>query len=366
MTRTTWEARYYGGRVAERESVTVTVAPTGLRLDRADGSTLWWPYHEIRQTEGSMPGEPVRLERGEDPVEALVLDDPGVLDAIRQLAPAEVAGHFKGFWGRLDWRRFAALVAAVLAFGAGLYLWGIPLLADRLAAKVPVSWEEELGRSARDQILTVTGRCTDSLLLSTVERLVEQLAIVTPSPYQFRTVISASDQVNAFAAPGGYMVVNRGLIRRTARPEELAGVLAHEMQHVLRRHGTRAILRQIPTKLVLAALAGDVVGASQAAQALGTLGNLRYQRGDEEQADELGVALLHDAGVDATGMANFFATLQREAGDMPRGLAYLSTHPRTEARIERTRQLAAATIGSRPLLPGVRWEEVRQRCGGAR
>jgi predicted Zn-dependent protease len=309
-----------------------------------------------------MPGEQVRFERGEDPVEALVLHDPGVLDAIRELAPAEAAGRFRGFRTRLDWRRVAALVAAVVAFGTGLYLWGIPLLADRLAAKVPVSWEEELGRSARDQMLAVAGRCTDSLLLSTVERLVGQLAVATSSPYTFRTVVSAGDQVNAFAAPGGYIVLNRGLIRRTARPEELAGVLAHEMQHVLRRHGTRAILRQVPTRLVLAALAGDAAGASQAAQALGTLGNLRYQRGDEEEADVLGIALLNDAGADATGMADFFATLERQAGDVPRGLGYLSTHPRTAERIERTRQLAAQAGGARPLLPEVRWEVVRERC----
>ena len=77
--RRTWDGSYFDGRSSQRHRVTITVMPTGLQVVREDGSTLWWPYDQIRQTQGSYAGEQVRLEKGGDLPEALVVTDGGPL-----------------------------------------------------------------------------------------------------------------------------------------------------------------------------------------------------------------------------------------------------------------------------------------------
>jgi Zn-dependent protease with chaperone function len=364
--RTSFAAFYYAGLTPEREAVTVVVSPGGLRVDRADGSSLWWPYDELRLAPGFQRGEPVRLERGQPTGEAIVVADPGVLTAVGDVAP-NVAHRFPDAArrrGRL-WR-VVALATAALAMGVTAYLWGIPRLADRVAARVPVPWEEQLGRAVAGELAAGARDCADPALTAAVTHIVTRLAAAAPeSPYTFRVRVVDSDVFNAFAAPGGFIVVNRGLLARTGRPEELAGVLAHEMQHVLLRHGTKAVLREIPTSLLLSGATGDWGGLGRGVQALGTLGGLRYQRSDEAAADREGTRLLARAGVDPEGMIAFFGTLGREAGDLPSGLEYFSTHPRTARRIADLRQLRA-TVASRsePLLPGTRWTAIAHGCVG--
>lgn len=367
--RTTWSGQYYGGETATREDVSITVSPAGLRVDRADGSSLWWRYDELTQTQGFHRGEPVRLERGDGLTGgALVVADSAFLAAIHALAP-EAAGRFQSPATRARrLLRIAAAGAAAVLVAAALYLWAIPRLADRVAARVPVSWEEQLGASVVDQLTAGASRCESPEVTAAVQAIVDRLAEAAPgAPYRFRVTVINRDLINAFAAPGGFVVVNRGLLKKTARPEELAGVLAHEMEHVLLKHGTKAILREVPTRLLLAAMAGDASGLRHATGALGTLGVLRYQRRDEDAADRQGMALLQRAGVDPQGMIAMFRTLQREAADAPEGLSYLSSHPQTAVRIARLSDEAAAWSGtSRPLLPETHWSDIAAACSKTR
>lgn len=368
MMQTTWPGRYYDGRTAAAEEVTLEPSPTGLRIERAGGSTLWWPWNEVWQTQGSHRGDPVRLERGGEPAEAVVADDQGLLDAIHEIAPEEGRRfHYPARRSRnILFVTVGALVA--LAVGGVLYVWGIPRLAARVAARVPVSWEEQLGQQVRDQLATGAARCEDSLVLGAVDEIVSRLGSALPERrYRFRVTVVNTDVINAFAAPGGYVVVQRGLLAHTARPEELAGVLAHEMEHVALRHGTQAILREVPVRLVLGAASGDMSGLGGVAGTLSTLGVLRYQRGDEDAADREGLRLLRRARVDPRGMVSFFETLRRESGDVPRGLDYFTTHPRTGERIARLQRLAQQdSVPTVPFRSAERWGEIARGCGPGR
>jgi predicted Zn-dependent protease len=202
--------------------------------------------------------------------------------------------------------------------------------------------------------------------LQAIQEIVAVLAsTVTTSPYTFHVVVLDTPSINALAAPGGYVVVFRGLLERTETAEELAGVLAHEFQHVLRRHATRALLRHASTGILLAALSGDASGAmTYGLEGARVLAELRYSRQDEEEADREGYRMLTAAGVDPAGMIRFFETLQKAPGGAPALPSYLSTHPSTEGRIERLHSLGAPP---RPaagrLLPGLDWRDVRAICG---
>jgi predicted Zn-dependent protease len=364
--QTTWAGHYLSGRTAEREPAVVTVTPTGLRIDPADeaagGATRWWPYDELRQTQGFYPGEHVRLERGTEAPEALVVVDRAFLDALGDVAP-DATRALRRSAGRKPWRRIALLAAAALTVGGTVYLWILPAAADAVARRVPPAWERELGDAVTSRLLHGAPVCDDPALTGALNDMVARLsAAAAPHPYEFRLTVVDDSLINAFAAPGGHIVFFRGLITRAARPEEVAGVLAHEMQHVLGRHGTRSILREIPLRVFLGTIGGDMIGARDAAQAIGTLGALRYSRGDEEEADREGLRLLVAARLDPQGMIAFFDTLAASARDLPRGLTYLSTHPATGERRARLAALAAELSGPVERLGPPNWTSIKSRC----
>jgi len=338
---TVWEGSYFDGRVAQREPVTVEVTPASLWILRADGGRREWPYAEIRQTQGARAGDPVRLERGPDPPEVLVLADPAVLAAIREAVPQLRSRFANPAWRVLRGRLALAGSAAVLAIVAVAYFWGIPLLAARVAARVPVEWEERLGRSLVAQLAPDGLRCDDPERQWAVQQIVDRLvAAGPPVPYTFRIAIVDDSMVNALAAPGGYIVVYRGLLQETQTPEELAGVLAHEIQHVVQRHGTQAVLEEVPLRLVVAAVTGDAGRAGRALGVAATLGRLRYRRRDEAAADRAGMRMLQEARIAPDGMIRFFTRLDEQSKDVPALVAYLSTHPRNAARIAALERLA--------------------------
>jgi predicted Zn-dependent protease len=181
-------------------------------------------------------------------------------------------------------------------------------------------------------------------------------------------MIVNNPSVNALAAPGGYVVIFRGLLERTQSAEELAGVLAHEFQHILLRHSTQALLRSASTGLLLAAITGDMTGLmAYGLEGARVLGELRYSRLNEEEADRAGFQMLVDAGVDTAGIIALFEKLTTERSKAITLPPYLSTHPNAEQRIERLRSFdsRAQPVTTR-LLPGVAWREVRSICEATR
>jgi predicted Zn-dependent protease len=159
------------------------------------------------------------------------------------------------------------------------------------------------------------------------------------SRYKYRWYVSDDKEVNAYALPGGIVVVNKGMIEAASSAEELAGVLAHEVQHVEQRHTLQQLIHAAGWAAVLAVALGDVSAIT--AIVLHQLGNLRNSRKLESQADTEGMKALARAGIPLEGMATLFRKLQKEqerrGGEGP---ALLSSHPATEERIADLEQLA--------------------------
>jgi len=363
--RTDWEGYYLDGQTAARHRATIRLMPDRLQITTDAGATLWWPYGEIRQTQGFYAGEQVRLERGGETPEVLLVPDAAFLTDLHRIAP-KLARRFHDPTRR-RMRARLTLLAALGAIGVAtvLYLWGIPALAALVASRVPVSWEERLGQAVVEHLAPPEKRCADPTRGRLIDDIVATLTAPLPRPpYTFRVMVVNNSAVNAFAAPGGYIVIFRGLLERTRTAEELAGVLAHELQHILQRHATRALLQHASTGLLIAALAGDASGAMtyglESARALGTL---RYSRRNEEEADAEGMRMLLAAGVDPAGMIAFFEVLRKQGGETPGLLTYLSTHPSPAGRIETLKALAAqAPRAPVRLLPDYDWRDITQIC----
>jgi len=363
-SQTSWQGPYFDGRTTARRPVTIVLAPSGIELHIADGTRAFWPYGDITQTQGSYANEPVRLERGSPIPEAVVVEDPAFLHALQHFA-RENERQFAGP------RHRASLVSLVVLAGAasivlivGMFLWGIPALAELVTPLIPTSWETALGDSVVQQLAPADRRCADDRLRDSVDGIVARLAAARPdSPYRFHITVVDGPVFNAFAAPGGQIVVFRKMLQSAERPEDLAGVLAHEMQHVYRRHAMKALVRDLSIAAIVGAVFGDITGIGALSVAAGrTLTTLHYSRETETEADREGLHLLQAARIDPAGMVRFFETLKKQTGGaaLP---AYLSTHPNTDERIAEMKALAAAmSVNAEPLLADVRWDEVRKLC----
>jgi Zn-dependent protease with chaperone function len=205
-----------------------------------------------------------------------------------------------------------------------------------------------------------------------VQRLGQQLAAHAPGekwPYTFHVV--NQKEINAFALPGGPVFVNVGTIQAADNEAELAGVMAHEISHVVQRHGTRAASKQMAAQLPLAIL-GGVMGQgalSQMAQmGLGFgIGSyfLKNSRTAESEADLLGTDIMYDTGFNPRAMADFFTKLQQEGG--ARGPQFFSDHPDPGNRA----QSVAKEVATLPRKTSYRsdsaeFRDVRQRVSGMR
>jgi len=363
--RTDWLGVYLDGRTAARHPATIRLMREGIEITTEAPGTRFWPYRELRQTQGFYTGEEARLERGGDLAEVLLIADIAFLESLHEASP-HLGSRFHDPGGRrprLYWTILAA--AAAIAITTAVYLWTIPALAALLAPRVPVAWEQSVGRSAVEFLAPPEKRCADARVGAAMAEMVRRLTASGPRPpYELRVYVVNLPVVNALAVPGGHVVIFRGLLQRTTTPEELTGVLAHELQHVLRRHATRAVIQDVSTGLLLMALTGDVTGPlAYGLQTARTLGDLRYSRRAEDEADTEGMKMLLAARVDPTGMIAFFETIQKEEGDRAKLLTYLSSHPLAADRIARLKAMAAAGRGTPdPLLPQENWPELAKRC----
>lgn len=363
--QTDWEGHYLDGQTAARQRVSIRLMRLGLHVTTERGATLWWPYEEIRQTQGFYSGEQVRLERGGEFSEALLVSDTSFLTQLHQIAP-ELATRFHKPAHRRRRARLV-LIAALASMGvlAVLYLWGIPALAAFVASRVPVSWEERLGRSIVTHLVPPAMRCTDKTRTRVIDEIITVLTAPLPtSPFTIRVIVVNDSTINAFAVPGGYIVLYRGLLEKTQTAEELAGVLAHELQHIFKHHVTQALIQHVSTGLLLAAITGDTSRATAyGLESARLLGILRYSRQSEEEADAAGMRMLLESGIDPKGMIAFYELLTKSTSETSSILKYLSTHPSTGDRIKKLKSLVEQSQPkSVKLLKGYDWSNIKKIC----
>ncbi len=355
-----WNGRYFDGQTTNPYNVCVTISNTGLEIAKADGTAFHWYFHELRQSQGTYTGEQVRLEKNS---EMLIVEDRAFLQAIHEIAPGRTVFHNPRF------RRYRTTLTglsavAIIAIGLAIFFFGIPMLTDLVVVYLPVSWEEKLGAQVVLLFVPEETRIDEPNCQKAIERMASLLMETEPSsPYRLQIILKRDPLINAFAAPGGYIVIHDSLIKKTRAPEELAAVLAHEIQHVLQRHSMRAILRELSIGAIFSALSGDAGGLHHALEIVRTLGGLRFSRQDEAEADQKGMQMLQRAKIDPKGMVTFFETLKKELGDIPHFLSYVSTHPRTEERIDRLKQMVAQSdCESVALLPDIDWSDIQKIC----
>jgi predicted Zn-dependent protease len=236
----------------------------------------------------------------------------------------------------------SALIAltALIAISWVVTLSWKPLIAT-CANLIPLSWEKKLGEAVFFGVKNQTSIISDEALTAELSRFVAPLTqAVGARGRDLQFYIARSENLNAFALPGGKIVVNSAAILGAARPEELYGVLAHEISHITLRHTARQIISvfgvYMTVDLILGNIVGTVAAVSQGASYLLQQG---FSREQEREADLQGLRYLFEANIDPNGLIEFFNRLEHGKktdgvlSDIDKSLSFLSTHPASSERI---------------------------------
>ncbi len=370
-----YPARYYDGRTARQHVVMTEISREGITiLEASDGSAhgetdlpgtrelQFWSARQIEFRNGPRGQKTARLGRTGS-LERLVIDDENAIAALQELM-AVVRPHRRA--SRKTIGRLIGWSAASVASLALLVFVVIPLTAQQLAAVTPHAFKLEVGQIGLEQATRLFGAgesggaayCTGSAGLKALERMTERLTRHAPGTPKVSTYVINSRIENAFALPGNLIGVTSGLLAAAPRDIEIAGILAHELGHVVHDHAMASLYRNTSFMLLMFAVFGDV-GLS------GTLPFLvlatSYSRDAEGEADEFALSLLKRANISPLGLADFFKRAVRSHGQSHQGLGFLSTHPASEDRLARI--LAAGSEGDTRLLAKAEWNDLKQVCG---
>ncbi len=264
--------------------------------------------------------------------------------------------------GRDRWRTIGIIATtSVIVLVAG-FLVAIPYMLAAMIDFVPIEVDRRIGDSAYESEGAALGAPVhDPTIDAFVAAVLARLQPHSADPrHELRPVVVANADINAFALPGGRIVIFTGLLAAAENESEVAGVLAHEIAHVTQRHGLGNAAHNVGAWVVLGWLFGDAGTLGDVATQLGLLtASNAYSRDQEAEADEEGVRTLVAASIDPHGLSRFFRTMQRQEGADAEVLEWLSTHPDTDSRIAHVEELARgfASGSARPL--GVDYAAVR-------
>lgn len=338
------EATLFDGKSATGTIVLPALNGRFLTLyDREGGILAEWTLDRLVRTNLDAPDDEAVFRHGTGP-ERLSLPDGLLLWQLRE------AGARTG-----RTRRWTAQIWASVLLGILAALAVAALLADQIPALavpfVPPRLERGWSSAIQATLAGTAARCRGQAGQAALDRLVGRLAKAASLPRTPSAAVLNSELVNAFTLPDGRILVLRGLIDRAGNPDELAGVLAHELGHAKHRDPTREMLRRLALDMLARSLGwgGDIAGEMTA---------LSYSRRAEAAADASAMETLSAAGLHTGGLAGFFTHINTATGADPLP-AFLSDHPSTAARAASLR----GTPGGETALDPAAWSALRGICG---
>jgi Zn-dependent protease with chaperone function len=365
---------FFDGATTARQNVTVELAPDALVVRAADGTVrAEWRYDELETMSG--PADVLRLGRaGDSGLARLEINDPQLAAAIDDRSlPVDRSG-------RSERRMRAKVIFWSLAATASLLLVaivGVPHIASQLTPLIPYSVERRLGAAINTQARAGldTGHAGTAFECgngpkeqggrAAFDKLMGELITAAALPIPLVVVVVRKPDSNAITLPGGHIYVFQGLIDAAQTPDELAGVIAHELGHVAHRDGTRTVLQGAGLSLMFGMLLGDFFGGGAVVFAAKTILQTSYSRDVEASADGYGVALMGKLGGDQRALGTI---LSRIAGSTHPGPRILLDHPETAERvatIEAMARAAPASAPARALLTRSEWAALKTICSGS-
>ncbi|MEM8579424.1 MAG: M48 family metallopeptidase [Pseudomonadota bacterium] len=371
--------RFYDGEGGLRLDVEVEVdrAAGTLILRHADlpDGAQYWPLGAMRALKDQARADQMVLTLAD--MEAV---DAGLITTARlSITGRDAIRTIRGAAPNIDkrdvkagtFRKIGIYAASAVGAVALMVFVILPGLADQLAPLIPIEREVRWGKAVVSQMGRFLGEgsseeltCEGAEGLAALTRMEERLTGPEGLGYNIDITVFDIDMVNAFAAPGGQIVLTRGLISAAPGADAVAGVLAHEIAHVDNRDVTRNALRIAGSAGLLSMALGDFAGGAIVVGVTQMVIDNSYTREAEFAADAYALDMLGAADVSGEGFAAFFDVLSKREGRLGVKLPeYLSTHPDTPGRAQRARDYAAEQGATRPVLTEADWAALQKVCG---
>jgi len=318
-----------------RTNATAHANEEGLVITLSNGINIQWNKCKIHKTIIYDNGNYI-IQYGDEAIEKFETDDKNIIVSLQKTHPnsgfivPKKSFLFKSATG------FVLIILFLIIFLVGFYTIGLDLIARGVASAMPVSTEENIGQSLFENTVAQNNiNVEKSKLLNAFFKELNY-----PSDYHIQLTYIDSNLVNAFALPGGHLVVMGGIIKQMQSYEELAALIGHELTHINGKHVTRSLVRTTGAYILISAVIGDVTGvAAVLAENADALRSLQFSRDLETEADEKGLELMRKSNINSTGMLKLFERLEKAAEQTKS--EFLSTHPTTEKRIEHIKSLIA-------------------------
>ena len=283
----------------------------------------------------------------------ILVEDKPLAEAIAALlaaakADTEAVPH-RGRKLELAGGIFAAFVILAWMFDA--------FLPQQLATMIPLKWRQFVGASKEQNFANLGKKCNSPSAAAAVVKILGTLSHGDAQMPAVEVHIYDLPFVNAFALPGGLIIMSQKLINEAARPEEVAGVLAHEIGHVIHADPEVHMIRDLTTQIFF-----DAFGSSRSGGTATMIEEFRQSRSAEESADAYARQLMLGAAIDPTGLRDMFNRLLKREGSIKGAMGSIfSTHPGTETRIEKIGPLPAG-VKPRQVLSDADWLALRKAC----
>jgi Zn-dependent protease with chaperone function len=338
-----------------------TLAFTGTLEISVDGEIkASWAYADIRRAD-SAPGT-LRVSCQSAPALArLEIRDPAIAAELTARA-ADLDAHHLGRRG------VAKIIGWSLAAAASIVLvvlYGVPLAADRLAPLVPESFERRLGDVSEQQVKLIFGDklCSSPAGQAAFTKLVNTLREAAGLDPSVQTAVLSSPVPNAFALPGGKVFVFDALLAKAQNPDEIAGVIAHELGHLKHRDNMRGLIYNGGTSFLIGLLFGDITGSGAVIFTSRTLITSANSREAETAADTFSIEMMQKLGRPPKAMGELMLRVTGKEGG--KGLSIISSHPLTEDRLARMSKEDQTPRGA-PLLSDTEWQALKGICGAGK
>lgn len=371
MSNQQYKANFADGQSARVRDIAISIdeLATGstLNLHDAQGVFARWRFADLRALRDQTHVDDLVLFEVENDIARLTVADRDAIDLITTRAPnlrkrAPVGAAMRK---ALAWALAAIASVLLIVFVV------IPSLSNQLATLVPVERERQMGQAVMGQIRWGLGKfggrqiqvCASETGQAALDKMAARILGDIETPHPFEISIFDHEMVNAFAAPGGQIVLFRGLLDKAETPEEVAGVLAHEAGHVVNRDPLRLALRSSGTAGLLGLVLGDFTGGAFVLILTEQLIASSYSQAAEAQADIFAVDLLNRAGLPSDPFANFFLRLIEEYDIKDETwTSHLASHPHPQGRAEDARAGGTHQGAFEPVLTSSEWADLRAMC----
>lgn len=360
-------AWYFDGHTAQSQPVILVWAPGADALkivDPAGGDIAIWALSDVRQQKNFVQ-DGATLRRS-DPQDLARLRVHGAnWDALAPACPnrtkSDVPARKK--------RQVALWAATALASVAAMIFFIVPALAVTLAGLISPAREAGIGRMVEGQIEYILNGtsggqwvCRNPEGQAAFDKMLVALAPQDTQGYTLSVQVVNVDEINAFALPGGQLTFFGGLLDRAQTQAQVAGVLAHEIGHVLERHPMEGVLRSAGSAGIISLLFGDATGGTVVAIVAQQFLNAGHSRSAEWESDRFALDAMDREGVDPSGLAGFFDLILEEYGGAAASDGWGASHPPTQDRAQAAQAAFDPNRTYTDILTPTEWQALKAIC----